>query len=180
MAFRAKTRRFFRDDFIVTLATAFLVAETVVLYYYTDRIFLVEAGKSNADFLPTLDDLLSLKWATVWLNIYNSLAWTAVFLIKASFLVVFWPLTRALPFKIKYYLWFGAVATAISYGAIISQSFIICPYFGDESCKSPKATNNNLLISIVKCAAITNYPSMYFGLSLMVFLLDLATDVISE
>ncbi|KAF2793411.1 hypothetical protein K505DRAFT_244470 [Melanomma pulvis-pyrius CBS 109.77] len=163
LIFRIRSQqRFFYDDVLIIFATAFLIAETGCIYHYMDRMYILEAVKASPPIIPTASELIALTYSTMWLNIYNSLGWTAVFLIKASFLAIFWPLTKNMSRGITYYFWFGTILTLLSWMAIICEPFIQCPYFGVQS---------------FKCAFISK-KSQYMGLSLMVFLLDIATDVI--
>ena len=72
--FRWETqRRLLYDDILILLATAFFIAETGILSWYTQRIYILEAGRGVPPLVPTLEQLDTLTWSTAWLNVYNSL-----------------------------------------------------------------------------------------------------------
>ena len=141
IVFRIRTQqRLFYDDFLILAATCFLIAETGVLYHYTDRIYLLEAAKASPPVIPTFTELSTLVYSTAWLNAYNSLGWAAVFSIKASFLVIFYPLLRDFSGGILVYFWGGAGLTLVSWIMITCEPFILCPYFGTPSCRHTTAS----------------------------------------
>lgn len=61
--------------------------------------------------------------------------WTAIFAVKFSFLAFFKQLVQSVN-KIVAYYWVVVGLTLVSWMFVVSEPFILCPYFGVESSES--------------------------------------------
>lgn len=177
---RLKIRhRLFLDDYLVTFATVSLVIATAIYYHITDWLFMIEAVNLDARVVFTLDELMPLLDALLWIDLWLVFIWTATFAIKLSFLVFFRPLIRAISKKLTYYYWFTVVFTIVAWMFAVVGGFILCPHLGKnagkwETCLHAMETNQT-----VKCYPNSPY-KLNVGLTALVTFLDIATDAMGK
>jgi hypothetical protein len=68
----------------------------------------------------------------VYVNVCITLAWTAIFAVKFSFLATFRHLVTFLNSMRRYY-WFVVVFTTLSGVFVVSEQYILCPHFGESA-----------------------------------------------
>ncbi|KAF2760299.1 hypothetical protein EJ05DRAFT_484048 [Pseudovirgaria hyperparasitica] len=134
--------RFSLDDYLIIFATSTAMAMNVTMFYFVETIFLVEAINVYG-IVPTPEERAPLLNGVYWRHIVLSLSWTAICTIKFSFLAFFKDLVHGVSRHITRFYWATAVLVFLCYGFCLSQSFILCPYFGDDRRKcfpdSPRA-----------------------------------------
>lgn len=134
---RFKTQRGLSlDDYFLFIGATFLVAATGLLYTIYDGFYLSTViWKNPALFLQlTPEQVDQVLNNALRENIFLSLAWTATFCVKFSFLAFFrqmiWRVER-----MRYYYWSVVTLTALSYMFLFSEAFILCHDFGTQSGK---------------------------------------------
>ena len=135
MGIRISTRRrLFLDDYIVLFGLVSLTVATGILYYAVDIFFVNDAVNRNplfAFYIPA-EKLNSIIFGTKYLDIFLATIWTTTFAVKFSFLAFFEQLTKRV-FAIRTYLWTVVGITFVSWLFLVSEPFILCPYFGMEA-----------------------------------------------
>lgn len=131
-----KLRALYLDDYLLIFGAACLVVALAMLYWYGRDLFLVEA----LNMMPTkvtlasLDELNSLFETNKIIQVFLAMIWTSTFAVKFSFLAFFKTLVwTKLSRRMAWYFWFVVVLTALSWGFVVSEGFILCPYFGTEA-----------------------------------------------
>lgn len=134
-AIRFVTRRALSlDDFLLFLAFAFLAAATGLMYHIADGFYLATAVQSNPAiyFQFSQDQIDSMLSVTLNENIFLSLAWSATFFVKFSFLAFFKQLIWHVN-KTQYYYWGVVTLTILTWMFLTSEAFILCSDFGVDS-----------------------------------------------
>ncbi|KAK0637869.1 hypothetical protein DIS24_g10386 [Lasiodiplodia hormozganensis] len=160
-----KLRALYLDDYLLIFGAACLVVALAMLYWYGRDLFLVEA----LNMMPTkvtlasLDELNSLFETNKIIQVFLAMIWTSTFAVKFSFLAFFKTLVwTKLSRRMAWYFWFVVVLTALSWGFVVSEGFILCPYFGTEA---------------VKCFPNTPHVEN-IALTALVTVLDIVTDIL--
>lgn len=116
--------------------TVCLLVSMSALYWIGNSLFLAEAInigypvnpdsiKDTREFLLTANTKLQVFLATVW---------TATFAVKFSFLTFFKTLIRKeFSPRMNMFFWFTIVFTLATWGFLVSEGFILYPYFGLDS-----------------------------------------------
>ncbi|KAI3335616.1 hypothetical protein F4824DRAFT_464215 [Ustulina deusta] len=154
-AIRFRTQRHLSlDDYLLFIATSFLVAATGLLYKVCDGFYIDTVVLND----PTIFFQLSPQQTDQLINnalqenIFLLLAWTATFFVKFSFLAFFKQMVWRVD-KMRYYYWSIVVFTVLSYLFLSSEAFILCHDFGIQSLKCLEPSKNMLYISLT--SAIT-------------------------
>lgn len=131
-----KLRALYLDDYLLIFGAACLVVALAMLYWYGGDLFLAEA----LNMMPTkvtlasLDELDSLFETNKIIQVFLAMIWTSTFAVKFSFLAFFKTLVwTKLSRRMVWYFWSVILITALSWGFVISEGFILCPYFGTEA-----------------------------------------------
>jgi hypothetical protein len=122
------------DDAFLILSVACLCAATGILYHICYFLYLHAATL----FIPRLLPYLLTEFADLLLmqeRVYPYLAliWTTTFGVKACFLAFMRPLVWHVSRAMNWYFWFIVGFTAVTWAFVVSEPFIICPYFGLEA-----------------------------------------------
>ncbi|KAI0448311.1 hypothetical protein F5B21DRAFT_518998 [Xylaria acuta] len=149
-AIRFKTQRHLSlDDYFLFVATVFLVAATGLLYTLCDGFYLSTLVSQD----PAIFFQLTAQQARLIVNnalqenIFLSLAWTATFFVKFSFLAFFKQMIWRVD-KMRYYYWSIVVLTVLSYLFLFSEAFILCHDFGVNTLKCFDPSKNALYVSL--------------------------------
>lgn len=166
MSIRLKYQKCLRlDDAFLILAAASLVAAVGILYHITYFLYLHSAALHVPQVLPELlanfNQLLSLQK-----KVYPFLAliWTTTFAVKGCFLAFLRPLVWHISKHMNRYYWFIVYFTVVSWAFCVADPFIICPYFG---------------LDAVKCFSSTVDEGKTLGLTALVTVLDILSDIFS-
>ena len=131
LALRIFTRRkLFLDDYILLFGLACLGAATGLVYSFSQLIFLSNAVRLDSTVFPTLDETNQLINSLKIIDSFLALIWTTTFAVKLSFLVFFKQLIERVSKKITIYYWVVVVFTIVTWMFLVSEAFILCPYFG--------------------------------------------------
>ena len=129
-------RRLFLSDVCLLLACACLCAATVMFYFLCDDLYLDEALVVDpASVVIPPDFLEKATYSIQLLFAFQTVMWTVIFLVKASFLSFFRPLIRRLP-RLKAWWTLVTMGTALVWAFCASDVYIICRYFGLSSRES--------------------------------------------
>jgi hypothetical protein len=126
------------DDYFVLLATACLVIATGVYHVDFESAYLTQAVYLDPTIVLEAPAPMLIKAAEIhmtYIVICIIFLWTATFAIKFSFLAFFWQLVQSVNRKILIYYWIIVGFTTISWMFLVSEPFILCHYFGMESCE---------------------------------------------
>ena len=123
-------------DYLVLFGLACLGAATYLIYDFARMIFLSNAVRLDPSVIPTFGEIAQLMDSLKIIYSFLALIWTTTFAVKLSFLVFFKKLIDRVSKKITLYYWFVVVFTVVSWMFIVSEPFILCPYFGIETGKS--------------------------------------------
>ncbi|KAH8889082.1 hypothetical protein GQ53DRAFT_767203 [Thozetella sp. PMI_491] len=151
------------DDGFLILAAASLITATGIMYNICYFLYLHTAALLVPQLLPML--LVNFQGLLEFQKrVYPFLAliWTTTFAVKGCFLAFMRPIVWHISRVMNWYYWFVVVFTLLSWAFCVADPFIICPYFGFES---------------VKCFASTVDPSKTFGLTTLVTVLDILSDI---
>ncbi|KAI1646875.1 uncharacterized protein F4817DRAFT_316277 [Daldinia loculata] len=156
-------KRLHLDDAFLIIAAASLCAATGILYYICYFVYLHTAALLAPQLLPYLlanyDELLYLQK-----SLYPLLAliWTTTFAVKGCFLAFMRPLVWHISRRVNWYYWFIAGFCILSWAFVVSEPFIVCPYFGLEG---------------IKCFSSTIDEKKTLGLVALVTVLDILSDI---
>jgi len=128
-------RKLSLDDYFVALGISFLIAETGILYHFTDSLYFISAAYHDPTAVGLLDaaKTRSLLNDTKYFHIFFGLSWSATFAIKFSFLAFFRRLVTDVSKPLILYYWFCVVFTGVTWVFLVVEPFILCPFFGTES-----------------------------------------------
>ncbi|KAF2475931.1 uncharacterized protein BDR25DRAFT_212315, partial [Lindgomyces ingoldianus] len=162
-------RRLFLDDYLILFATICLIIETVCIHHFSDRIYFVESASTNWEVMLLLAPGIGntafqqdfSTWGPAWINGYLSVGWIAIFMVKFSFLVLFWRMVRNVTKRLTIWYWVTVAVTAASGIVVVLEAFILCPHVGKAA---------------AKCYPQKNY-SFSLGIGIMVQCLDIITDL---
>ncbi|OTB17734.1 hypothetical protein K445DRAFT_309898 [Daldinia sp. EC12] len=156
-------KRLHLDDAFLIIAAASLCAATGILYHICYFLYLHSAASLAPQLLPYLlanyDELLNLQK-----RVYPFLAliWTTTFAVKGCFLVFMRPLVWHISRRVNWYYWFIVIFCLISWAFVVSEPFIVCPYFGLEG---------------MKCFSSTVDEKKTLGLTALITVLDILSDI---
>ncbi|KAI0122341.1 hypothetical protein F4814DRAFT_206854 [Daldinia grandis] len=156
-------KRLHLDDAFLIIAIASLCAATGILYHICYFLYLHSAALLAPQLLPYLlakyDELLNLQK-----RVYPFLAliWTTTFAVKGCFIAFMHPLVWHISRRVHWYYWFIAGFCTVSWAFVVSEPFIVCPYFGLEA---------------LKCFNSTVDGKKTLGLSALVTVLDILSDI---
>lgn len=124
------------DDGFLALACVCFVATTILLYKMLPDIYLFEALEYEPESLISLSEAVEAFQKVVWFersdSAYLFVTWSAIFLVKASFLTFFRHLIDRVGRLVTY--WKVVVfITVIVFGFCASIGFIGCPKSGLEA-----------------------------------------------
>jgi hypothetical protein len=68
-----------------------------------------------------------------WVDAYMTLAWLAIFGIKASFLALFYRMVRNVKRFLTIYYWVTVATTSVAGVVVVLSSFVLCPHFGSAA-----------------------------------------------
>lgn len=136
-AIRIKARRrLYIDDAFIAFALVCLCATTALVYRFAELLYGNEASKLDPTFVITIERILGLTSSLPVIDSFLALAWTTTFSIKFSFLALFRLLIGGTHHKLRTYFWFVVAFTSLTWMFLVSETFILCPYFGFDSSKS--------------------------------------------
>ncbi|OJD40671.1 integral membrane [Diplodia corticola] len=148
-------RRLLLDDCFLLFAAACLVTSMAVVYWYTSELYLVEALNTIPTKVIVLtDEVLPLLDSNKKIQIFLGTNWSAIFAVKFSFLAYFKALVWNISPRLKTYFWFVVTFTGLSWAFLVSEGFILCPYFGMEGVKCMPNTPRVLNISLTSTVTI--------------------------
>lgn len=129
-------RPIYWDDFFLGLGVVCFIADTGILYGNTYYYYLTSALQlyPSLAFLTSLGELDHLlNVALPALNASAGCAWTTIFCVKASFLIVSKQLISRLPWLNGLYFWSVVALTICSWVVLVAAPWIECPYTGWDS-----------------------------------------------
>ncbi|KAI1659421.1 hypothetical protein F4813DRAFT_379749 [Daldinia decipiens] len=159
-------KRLHLDDAFLIIAAASLCAATGILYHICYFLYLHSVALLAPQLLPYLlanyDELLNLQK-----RVYPFLAliWTTTFAVKGCFLAFMRPLVWHISRRVNWYYWFIAGFCILSWAFVVSEPFIVCPYFGLEG---------------MKCFNSTVDEKKTLGLTALVTVLDILSDIMGS
>ena len=106
------------------------------MYAYCQTLYTAEALAFDPSFIITRKAFESFLDNLVTTNVFLAFAWTAVFAVKFAFLSLFRHLVGRVSRGLVIYFWAVVAVTGLCWAFIISEPFILCPYFGLESGQS--------------------------------------------
>ena len=121
------------DDAFLSLACVCFIATTILLYKMLPDIYLFETLETEpgsvAALIPPVEILQKVVWFENCDSAYLFVTWTAIFLVKASFLAFFRRLINRVGKMVTY--WKVVVAiTIVVFGFCACIGFIGCPKSG--------------------------------------------------
>lgn len=134
------------------------------LYWIGNSLFLAEAINIGYPVNPDSikDTREFLLTANTKLQVFLVTVWTATFAVKFSFLTFFKTLIRKeFSPRMNKFFWFTIVFTLATWGFLVSEGFILCPYFGLDS---------------TKCYPTSNSVDNTTRLTILITVLDIFTD----
>lgn len=129
-------RRLYLDDYILFFGLACLTAATYLVYSFSHLIFLSNAVRLDPLVAPTLSETTKLINSLKIIDSFLALIWTTTFAVKLSFLVFFKQLIERVSKKITIYYWVVVGVTILTWMFLVSEAFILCPYFGFKTRES--------------------------------------------
>ena len=172
-------KRLFVDDAFVFFAEICLCASFGLLYASADSTYLEEAllirpkvAEIPPDFLHRLLSLHALNTA------FLILTYTSIFAVKFSFLLLFRVLVRRVQ-KLVNFWWMAVAITTIAWIVCTVGLILICPYFG---ARASKFILGSLISNVaLRCypASCNHKPRKTIGISAMIVLFDMITDIMS-
>ncbi|KAI0850263.1 hypothetical protein F5Y00DRAFT_268414 [Daldinia vernicosa] len=157
-------KRLYLDDAFLIIAAASLCAATGILYRICYSLYLHSAAFLVPQPLPFLfanyAELINLQG---YGYPFLALIWTTTFAVKGCFLAFMRPLVWHISRRVNWYYWFITVFCILSWAFVVSEPFIVCPYFGLEG--------------RVKCFNWTIDDKKTLGLTALVTVLDILSDL---
>jgi hypothetical protein len=117
-----------------------LTAATTLVFKFIRLLYTHEALKLDPTVVVSVKDILSLMDSLAFINSFLVLIWTAIFFVKFSFLALFRLLLKHVSKKITIYFWVVVGYCIVTWLLLVSEAFIVCPYFGEETSKCPLST----------------------------------------
>ena len=90
-----------------------------------------------------IDQLDILVGSVMYQDVFHCLIWTCIFSVKASFLALFRLMVRNVSKELSIYYWVVVVYVLVVWMFMVSEVFILCPYFGLDQGKSPLAESKS-------------------------------------
>lgn len=133
---RTITRRpLYWDDFFLGIGVAALVTMTGLIYRNVYHFYLLSAIIRFPELstkVPFRDISYLLNFALPEASASAGVGWTAIFCVKASFLIISKRIIQRVPW-LNVYFWSVAIFTGLSWATLVCSPFIQCPHFGFES-----------------------------------------------
>lgn len=127
-------KRLLLDDAFLVFAACCLCAGTGLLLDIAWFVYMHTAASQIPELLPyLLANYQSLLNTHVKVFPLTALQWTAIFAVKACFLVFMRPLVWHISKGVNRYYWFVVWFSGICWAFAVSDAYIICPYFGDDA-----------------------------------------------
>lgn len=126
-------RRLFLDDAFLVFGLACLCVATVLCYRMVRTLCLVEAIQRYPDIIIPIDQFEPLLNAMAMGVSILCLTWTTTFVVKFSFLILFWHLIQRTSRWLHRYYWTVAGTCVISWMFVICEPFMLCHYFGADT-----------------------------------------------
>jgi hypothetical protein len=122
------------DDAFLILAAICLCVATGILYHICYYLYLHSAALLAPQVLPyVLPNFSRLLKLDAQVYPFLALIWTTTFAVKGCFLTFMRPLVWHISRGLNWYYWFIVVFCIISWAFVVSEPFIICPYFGMDA-----------------------------------------------
>lgn len=96
---------------------------------------LQEAIAMDPGIIVPITDVDQLIKSISFLDAFLCTIWTCTFAVKGSFLALFWGLIKGISKHLDRYYWFVVVYAFVAWGFLVSEAFVLCPYFGAEGGK---------------------------------------------
>lgn len=126
-------RRLFLDDAFLVFGMACLSAATVLCYRMVRTLCLIDALQRYPDIIIPVDQFKPLLHAMAIGVSVLCLTWTTTFVVKFSFLILFWHLLQRTSKRLKKYYWVVTGTCVISWMFVICEPFVLCHYFGVDT-----------------------------------------------
>ena len=123
-------RRLFLDDCALLLALACLAAATGMLYKFGWLVYVLNVMKYDRAVRPTAADLDQIMHAQAINYSLVALMWSAIYPVKACFLLTFRGLIANVSRAILVWYWAAVVLITVFWGLMVGLSWIECPYTG--------------------------------------------------
>lgn len=136
-------RKLYIDDYVLLFGLTCLSAASCLGFTRSRLIFLHNAFRIKPKIIPTVNELMQLQNSMKIFHCFLALIWTTIFSVKLSLLIFFKQLIDRVFRRIAIYLWIVASFTIVSWMFIVSEPYIICPYFSFDAGES--------LVSCFKC-----------------------------
>lgn len=117
-----------------------LGAATGLAYWLCDPLFLSTAARSNPEILRYMEIAQMIAQMTKDTKVaqsYFALEWTAIIAVKFSFLTFFKALFPPTSRKLIIYYWITVAVTIITWMFVVSEPFIACPNYGEDTLLVP-------------------------------------------
>lgn len=128
-------RRLYLDDCFLIFGLICLSGATGLTLTFVRNMFISEALRLDPTVVVRVDQLLALTNSMAVVDSFLALAWTAIFSVKFCFLALFRLLIRQVSKKLTVYYWCVVGFTVTTWAFLVSEGFILCPYFGAETAK---------------------------------------------
>lgn len=126
-------RRLYLDDALLLLGLTCLSAATVLCYRWVRTMCLVAALQRYSEIIIPLDQINPLLHAMAVGVSVLCLTWTTTFVVKFSFLALFWHLIQRTSKWLTRYYWAVTVTCVISWMVVLCEPFVLCHYFGADT-----------------------------------------------
>lgn len=175
------------DDCVLLFGLTCLGAATYFDFTHSRLIFLHNALRIKPKIVPSVNELMQLQNSMKILHSFLALIWTTTFFVKFSFLIFFRQLIDRVSKRITIYFWIVVIFIVFSWMFIVSEPFILCPYFDFKACEfsflppPPNVMKLNVLIFVLaKCVTTSDKVSLALILNTFVTILDIVTDILSK
>lgn len=122
--------RIYLDDVLLLFAFLCLSAATGMVYHFGYKLWYNEAYKLDPTAVISIPEILGLMFSLPYIDAFLALTWTCTFSVKFSFLALFRLLIRRLARSITVYYWLVVGFCFLTWLFLVTEAFILCPYFG--------------------------------------------------
>lgn len=129
-------RKLYIGDCVLLFGLACLSAATYLDFTRSRMVFLNNALRIRPKIVPTVSELMDLLNSMKFLHLYLALIWTTTFSVKLSFLIFFKQLIDRVSGRTTIFFWIVVAFTVVSWMFIVSEPFILCPYFDSKAGES--------------------------------------------
>jgi hypothetical protein len=159
---RFKTRRrLFIDDYFILIAVPCAIASGALVHVMGDGLYLYRSiTVPNPVVSLNFEEIGILLPVSTYTLSFVETSWTAIFCVKFSFLALFHGLIKNISRRLVTYFWCVVGFTILSWAFLLTESPILCAYYGEDSLK---CLNDNGV--------------KYTSLTTLVALLDIITDI---